>query len=324
MVAIKLSKRRRAAYVAAALLLFVLAWFLINRLRSPSRAIRVRSSAAAATADNSTPRTRLRIGAFNIAHGRGLATTNWGGPRPGRLQQIADLLARHQLDIVVLNEVDFDATWSGRENQAALIAHRAGFPFWAEQRSYDLSLPLLSIRIGNALLSKYPIERAELIEFPAASWIESTLVGKKNGLLCTVSIPGFGPLRLLAVHLESRAEELRIPAVPIIEALQRRNELPLIAAGDFNSTPLSYPFAATDKHGRNAMTQLLSRGAFRTTLKAMPTAGDFTFSSDNPSKVIDWILVPVNWQFSEYRVLDSRLSDHRPVVATVELPTSGA
>jgi endonuclease/exonuclease/phosphatase (EEP) superfamily protein YafD len=31
--------------------------------------------------------------------------------------------------------------------------------------------------------------------------------------------------------------------------------------------------------------------------------------------VIDWILVPVGWKIAGQSSLDSRLSDHRPVIA---------
>lgn len=86
-------------------------------------------------------RSTLRIGAYNIAHGRGTADGNWSGgdenERRGRLNAIAELITAADLDVVVLNEVDFAATWSYHVNQAAWIAEATEFPYWVEQRNLD-------------------------------------------------------------------------------------------------------------------------------------------------------------------------------------------
>jgi hypothetical protein len=51
--------------------------------------------------------------------------------------------------------------------------------------------------------------------------------------------------------------------------------------------------------------------------------GDLTFHSAGPRSVIDWILIPSDWQFVHYAVDRSRLSDHRPVYADVTAGSSG-
>jgi endonuclease/exonuclease/phosphatase family metal-dependent hydrolase len=87
----------------------------------------------------------LRIATYNIAHGRGLAESNWDGGSPAdheaRLQAIAAELRAWPVDVVVLEEVDFDASWSHRVNQAEVLARAAGFPYWIEQSNYDLRFP---------------------------------------------------------------------------------------------------------------------------------------------------------------------------------------
>ena len=42
-----------------------------------------------------------------------------------------------------------------------------------------------------------------------------------------------------------------------------------------------------------------------------------TFRSDKPTHVIDWVMIPKSWEFQTYEVVDSTLSDHRPIVALV-------
>ena len=96
-------------------------WFLLNRALSPWRALRMKK-VELSESPNAAPGGCLRIGTYNIAHGRG------PGPYKNsrellakedvlkRLTQIARLLRKERLDIAVLNEVDFDSLWSGRLN----------------------------------------------------------------------------------------------------------------------------------------------------------------------------------------------------------------
>jgi endonuclease/exonuclease/phosphatase family metal-dependent hydrolase len=63
------------------------------------------------------------------------------------------------------------------------------------------------------------------------------------------------------------------------------------------------------------MDVLLESQHFAIAPKLAPTVAGMTYSSMQPDRVIDWILIPKTWSFSNYRVLLSDLSDHRPVVA---------
>ena len=96
-----------------------------------------------------------------------MATSNWQGgtlkERETRLTQIADLLRDLDADIVVLNEVDFDSSWSSSTNQARYLAKQAGYPYWAEQRNLDFRILIWKWRFGNAVLSKYPIIEAGVV-----------------------------------------------------------------------------------------------------------------------------------------------------------------
>jgi endonuclease/exonuclease/phosphatase family metal-dependent hydrolase len=228
---------------------------------------------------------------------------------------IAKLIADSNADLVVLNEVDFDSTWSGHQNQAEAIAQAAGFPCWVEHRNLDFRFIYGSLKSGNAILSRYPIVESKLIRYPALRAAERILSGHKQGLLCTLRISKSQQLRVLAVHLEHRNEEIRVQSArKIIEAVEE-SETPLIAIGDFNSTPSSFPGAEWDSNGQNAMDVLLDSQRFAVTPESVPTVAGMTFSSMKPDRVIDWILIPKTWSFSDHRVLPSDLSDHRPVMA---------
>ena len=214
--------------------------------------------------------------------------------------------------------MDFDSAWSGYLNQAEYISKRAEFQYCVEQRNFDLAVPFFRLRYGNAVLSRYPIEGAHRTVFPGYSAWETVLAGKKHGLLCTIKLDDTRSIQLLAVHLEHRSESVRLQSALEIETVRETTVLPLIAAGDFNSTPVSFPGATPDHTGQTAMSWLLDSGMYQTLPTSEPTKKDFTFSSTKPAKVIDWVLVPVDWKMVSRSVIDSQLSDHRAVVMEVE------
>ncbi len=299
-------------------------WFLLNRALSPWRALRMKNLELSES-PHPVSGGCLRIGTYNIAHGRG------PGPYRNsrellakedvlkRLTQIAQLLREERLDIVVLNEVDFDSLWSGCLNQAEFIARKAGFSFLAEQRNIDMAIPLTRIRYGNAILSRYPILAARRLPFAGHRALETIFVGRKQGLLCTVEVSKICSIRVLAVHLEHRQESTRLRAAKTIEEVRKGSSLPLIAAGDFNSTPVGFPHATPDSGGQTAVSWLLAGGAYQTCPIGEPSREDSTFWSLEPSAVIDWILVPEGWSIISKTTINRPLSDHLAVVMEVEI-----
>jgi endonuclease/exonuclease/phosphatase family metal-dependent hydrolase len=260
---------------------------------------------------------------YNIAHGRGATDGNWeesGEAKQRRIQEIARLIDQTQADVVILNEVDFDCTWSGNQHQAEAIARLAKFPNWVEQRNLDFRFLYGSWKFGNAILSKYPVVDVQIVEYPAYQRGEKCLAGCKQGVLCTLQVSVQQRVRVLAVHLEHRSEDVRVASAQRIVDLAKSSPVPLVAGGDFNSAPVDFPKAEKTATGLNAMETLRGSGLFRSRPEGPPRASEMTFSSSQPAAVIDWILIPTDWEFADYRVIPSRLSDHRPVIATVELP----
>jgi len=154
----------------------------------------------------------LSIVSFNIAHGRGTASSNWaegGQPKQERIAAIAQKLKTIDADIVVLNEVDFNSTWSGGHNQAEAIAIAAGYRYRLEQRNLDFGFIYGSWQFGNTILSHYPIVDAQQIDFPPEKAWEDWLVGCKRGALATVRLTPDKTIRVGAVHLEHRSETVR-------------------------------------------------------------------------------------------------------------------
>lgn len=305
------------------LLTVILVPFAVSRMMSPWRCVTIYSSGPTEIrADRSIP-TAMRVASFNIAHGRGTATSNWNGGdhdvRISRLDQIAALLRKLDADIVILNEVDFDASWSSHTNQARYLANKAGYSHWVEQRNLDFRVLSWTWRFGNAVLSKYPVTDAQLVDLPSFSILETLLAGKKRAVVCDVNAHGL-PLQVVAAHLSHRSESLRVQSAEIITSLTRKSTRPTLVAGDMNSTPFGFPNSATDENGRNAIEKLDECGCLRRE-PSLPGTDDsqFTYHATDPRSVIDWILIPVNWDYAEYQVDPAVLSDHRLVYADILL-----
>ena len=115
--------------------LIVLLPYLTSRLLSRGRRIQIRTCAVQLDEFHARVAGRpLRVACYNIAHGRGVPFDNWNGEskevRLQRLLDIATQIREIDADIVALNEVDFDSSWSHGENQAEFLARNAGYPYW--------------------------------------------------------------------------------------------------------------------------------------------------------------------------------------------------
>lgn len=303
----------------AALLLIVLVvgWYVLGRATASSRAIRqteLNNNATASDWDGQS----LRVVSYNIAHGRGLSPSNWAGDRSDPLNAIADLLIELNADIVILNEVDFDSSWSGRKNQAQLIAERAGYPWVAEQTNYDLSLPLFRLRFGNAILSRFPITDAQLIAYPAVNRIEALGFGQKQGLACTVELHTNQSVRIVAVHFDTRDADVRIDSAEAIRQLLLSPGPSLIVAGDFNDAPPESDQTAS------SLSVLQSAQGMRgiESLSDSPSSPGGSFPSPQPTRLIDHLIAQSPWTLTHFEVIPSQLSDHRPIVADLVLSES--
>lgn len=299
--------------------------YLVTRLRSAENAVSIFASEDPPGEPASAVRS-LRVGAWNIAHARGPELGQKNSVHPDRasldaqLQQLAETIRRHNLDLVVLNEVDFDAHWSHGVNQAARIAELAGYPYRAEQRNFDVFLPLRTLRFGNAVLSRFPIEEAVFVPFAPLRKTEQWWAGNHEGLLCRLSLGPETRLNVFAVHLEYRDEPTRLKAAARLRELRSdRPGEPWIALGDFNSTLPDLASSTVQTVSReNTVAYLLDKAGWSAagggSIQLEPT-----FPALGPDRKLDWILGTGGVRFHDFAVAPETLSDHRLIVTGIEL-----
>ncbi len=319
--------RRRWARVVVLLVLFgaglVLGPYVCSRAMSGSRALSLETFGGVDVAAEQRDDPVVRISCYNIAHGRGLAASNWDGgskaERQQRLDDIAALLWEIDADVVVLNEVDFDASWSHGIDQSAYLAQNAGYPYSLKLRNLDFRLGLWRWRFGNAVLSRHQILRAQEIEMPDYATWETALAGKKRAMLCEIDVGG-EHLSLIAAHLSHRSEDLRVESAQRLLDYVDRLHKPVVIAGDLNSAPSGFSGSVKTATGQNAIDVIDQSGLYLRYPKHPPIeTSQHTFRSDRPSRVIDWVLVPKPYELESYEVVDSLLSDHRPVIVEIRI-----
>jgi len=317
--------RRRLALCLAFVVAAVIMPYAWSRLASRWNAvsIKVAPNPSATPPDSRT----LRIGTYNIAHGRGpeVGTSNWEGRnRTGmrqRLKDIGSLLNAQDLDVVVLNEVDFSAVWSRHTDQAEIIAAAGGYPFIARQRNVDVTFPGVRVVFGNAILSRHPITEVHFEPFEPLSRREALLAGNHDSLRITIRLPDGTLTHIWGVHLEVRdAGSRRRAARAIVERL-KTVEGPVVVLGDFNTGPASFSTKAVTE---TAVDILLASEQVACFPPANLPEAQFTWPAKKPRASIDWIFHTDHWRLESGTVLSSVLSDHLPVIATLSLKTDGA
>jgi len=322
-----LFKRRVVGWLLIALAIILIP-FILFRLTSGSRKL-VRCDYAAVKAPLHESATgslqTLRIATWNIAHGRGSGDSNWeqgGDEKRDRINQIAEKIRELDADVVILNEVDFSASWSGSHDQAQQIAKKSGYPICVKQANLDFGFLLGRWYFGNAILSRLPVADCKVVELQPLNEWESWLVGYKRGLSCTIVLPDQSVVSVVGLHLESRGEAIRVEQVDDVARHIGELPSPIIIAGDLNTCPSNFPNSRRNADGINAFDRMIKQTQFAYQPQLLQGSDEenlsaMTYSTVEPKSIIDWVLVSAELKTVDQRVIDSQLSDHRPVVATI-------
>ncbi len=218
----------------------------------------------------------LRVLTYNIHHGEGT---------DGRLdiQRVARVLLDLAPDVVALQEVDRKTARIDGEDHLEQLASVTGW-----QAAFGEAMPFQGGHYGNAILSRFPLTELETHALPFRQGQEP-----RCALVATVTPDnGLPPFRVVSTHLSHDVEEVRIEQASEIAALlERKADLPVILAGDFNARP------------RSATMQVFQSNRW--------------VDQVAPKSVIDYVLTREAdpWERRELFISEDRVtSDHRPVL----------
>lgn len=166
----------------------------------------------------------LRLVTYNIHRAIGV-------DRRFRPERIALLLAEHDADIVLLQEVDDGVPRSRELNLASELAEALDYPYFSVGHNVRVRT---GGRYGNATFSRFPIENDTNIDLT---------IGRRKRRGCQhtrIALPGTGggtALEVFNMHLGLSARErlrqiARLSSAPEFAALDPT--IPCLAGGDFN------------------------------------------------------------------------------------------
>jgi endonuclease/exonuclease/phosphatase family metal-dependent hydrolase len=245
---------------------------------------------------------RLRVLTYNIHRAIGV-------DRRFRPDRVVKILAHHEPDVILLQEVDEGAPRSREIDLAKELASQLDYPHYAVGHNVRLRKG----RYGNATLSRHPILRERNIDLT---------VGSKKRRGCqhtTLSIESHGrahPLEVYNLHLGLSASE-RSRQVGMLyrsrEFGELENEHPVLVGGDFNDwRSLLHPIF-TEILGFRCATQhdFGYNGAIRTYPSLSPQGGLDKVYYRGPLRLL---------AARRCRLRAARLaSDHLPVIVDFDL-----
>ena len=252
------------------------------------------SSAPPLCAARAEPRrVRLNVMSYNIHVGIGM-------DKKLDLARIADVIKRHRIDIVGLQEVDRGVERTGRVDEMRELARLTGMDY-----AFAHNLDYQGGQYGVAVLTRFPILTIDHRRYANRRERE------RRGFIRVEVEVGGRRLNFVTTHLDYQWQDGRIfETEQLLDALADVHG-PLIVAGDFNEEP-----------GVGAY-ELMRKAGFADGWRRGPAEdppGGLTYPADKPAKRIDYVF---------YRGLggdvqatasvpDTLASDHRPVVVSLK------
>ena len=222
------------------------------------------------------------------------------------IAEVARLVHSTSADIVLLQEVDRGTKRSGGVDQLqALMDGTEHDGVFGRTLDYDGG------QYGLAALSDEGFTDSHVVTLPVTP-VQTRAGGshEPRGALVAVALTPLGRWQALTTHLDASAgDEYRLQEVEqLVWLLKQRMvwEDPIVVGGDFNATPDS------------AVVKNLLAFGLRDAWTECGQGDGFTFPASAPTKRIDYLFLSQAVRCTSARVLDSTISDHRPLLVTVE------
>lgn len=214
------------------------------------------------------------------------------GRTSSHLGSVAQVIARYEPAIVALNEVYGTPVVPGTVDQVNALARTAGYPYSA----FGPAAVRFPRRYGNALLSRFPVERTTTIPLTEPKGTEP-----RSLLVATLRLSDRIRLHVLVVHLGLTRQGRSSAVDTILQVAGATAGDPVVLLGDFNVGPDD---------------EVLERLAEQFT-DAASAAGDArpTFPAHAPIHRIDYVLVNAHVDVVDTFAVDEPASDHLPVAA---------
>lgn len=241
----------------------------------------------------------VRVLVFNMHAGRDAAGKD-------NIADVAALIRTTRADLVLLQEVDRGTNRSGKVDQVKALTDATRFysAFGHSLENYDGG------QYGIAALGRRGFVFQETIDLPITP-VQTRAGGSHEPrvALLVSAITREGRLQAVTTHLDPSTEDTyRLQEAQLVLNLVRARasaETPVLVGGDFNSDPDS------------AVIRKLRDGGLRDAWTECGHGDGFTYPADQPRKRIDYVFLTGALRCSAAEVIDTKISDHRPVLVTL-------
>ncbi|MBW2735019.1 MAG: endonuclease/exonuclease/phosphatase family protein [Deltaproteobacteria bacterium] len=332
-----------------------IAWAAGGGLEPGERSGEIRRLPLVVSPPQSRPRSavqRVTVMTWNIAFARGTNPDNNAnepssrGVLKERLRQMGALVRKHQVDILLLQEVDFDARRSHHLDQLALLGKHAGLPYaasalswrarWVPHPPWPPSKHYGPVVSGGGVLSRFPIESNRVLLHPKPpenSFIYNLFYLHRYSQFLTIRL-GKRELQVVNNHLEAFSKHNRMAQARVLArrlTMGKGSTLRLMG-GDLNTAPpeaqKKHAFIDSprdDYRGDETLSLLRGIPGLR---EIVPLARYqekerkfFTFPTMAPTRRLDYIFYDEGLKLTQTTFLQTQAySDHRPILAVFELP----
>ena len=255
-----------------------------------------------------------------------------------RLDSLVKTIQEAAVDVVFLQEIDFESDRSHGVDQAKYLAMKGGYPFVAEAVSWEanyipfpywpFSRHFGRMKSGGAVLSKYPIVKNDviLLEKPLSQpWWYNLFYLHRYFQKVTISING-RDFQVINLHLEAFDKKDRLKQIQKLVEIEAAEKIDFIA-GDFNMVPTEATkkskFYNDDDYendpsfsemGKSGMKEVIPEDIYMKEENLY-----FTFPSWKPDRRLDYIFYQQDLKMMRAEVLPSALSDHLPIKASFQI-----
>jgi endonuclease/exonuclease/phosphatase family metal-dependent hydrolase len=223
------------------------------------------------------------------------------------LPRVAAEIRRSRADVVLLQEVDRGTERSGGVDQTTVLSRLTGF-----HGAFGKTLDYQGGEYGIAILSRWPISSDTLIHLSVQPPQQRAggSYEPRGVQHARVAAPG-GALDVLNTHLDpSREDHYRRQEVAqvraVVDRLRAANPR-VVVGGDFNAEPGSAVIASMTADG------------WRDAWRSCGTGEGLTYPGDAPIKRIDYLFLAPKLACDSAAVLETRASDHRPVLVVLRI-----
>ncbi len=240
----------------------------------------------------------LRVLVFNIHAGKDAAGKD-------NIADLATLIRTTRADVILLQEVDRGTNRSGKIDQVQALMGATRF-----SGVFGRSLDYDGGQYGIAAFARRGFVFNETIDLPVTP-VQTRAGGshEPRAALLASAITREERLQVLTTHLDPSAEETyRLQEAQLVLNIVRARasaETPVLVGGDFNAEPES------------AVVRKLRDAGLRDAWTECGHGDGLTYPADQPRKRIDYLFLTGALRCSAAEVLDTRISDHRPLLVTL-------